>query len=170
MDSQTRRSTALPAPVLAALRLARPAYLAIAAVVVGGLAAVPGTPALAQAAGSTAERHLFGQSPVADQIGHGYIVLERSGDRIYGALYYPSSSFDCFSGQVQDSALAMTIVNSYDQEAYPYSLALAEGPAIATAAGAPAPLGLDGFYAIEQLSANDLRMLDQCRSLLNPGG
>jgi hypothetical protein len=85
-------------------------------------------PEVAQtAAASSAERHLFGQVAQPDQIGQGYMVVERSGDRVYGALYFPSSSFDCFHGQVEGTELAMTIINSYDQETYPYSVALADG-------------------------------------------
>ena len=118
---------------------------------------------------ATSDRYLFGQAPQPDQIGQGYVVLERSGDRVYGALYYPSSSFDCFTGQVQGSQLAMTIVNSYDREVYPYSLALAEGPAIAageTVAEA-VPFNLDGFHAIDSLSDNDHRILAMCHTSLN---
>ncbi len=114
-------------------------------------------------------RHLFGQAPQPDQIGQGYVVLERSGNQVYGALYYPSSSFDCFTGQVQGSQLAMTIINSYDREAYPYSLALAEGPAIATGetVSESVPFNLDGFHAIDSLSDNDHRILAMCRTSLN---
>ncbi|WP_052050876.1 hypothetical protein [Leptolyngbya sp. KIOST-1] len=115
-------------------------------------------------------RHLFGQVAQPDQIGQGYVVLERTGDRVYGALYYPSSSFDCFYGQVEGSDLAMTIVNSYDQEAYPYSLALAEESAVASsdATGNLAPFGLNGYFAIDTISDNDHRMLDTCRAVLPP--
>ncbi|PSR18851.1 hypothetical protein C8255_05140 [filamentous cyanobacterium CCP3] len=124
--------------------------------------------AVAQTAASLPEvgRYLFGQVPEPDQIGQGYVVLERTGDRVYGALYYPSSSFDCFYGEVEGTELAMTIINSYDQQAYPYSLALAEGPAVATsgATGDLAPFGLDGFFALDTVSENDHRMLDTCRA------
>jgi hypothetical protein len=117
-----------------------------------------------------ADRFLFGQTPQPDQIGQGYVVLERRADRVYGALYYPSSSFDCFYGQVQGTEMAMTIIDSYSQETYPYSLALVDGPVVATATSAsePLPFGLDGFHAIDSLSDNDHRMLDQCRSVVAP--
>lgn len=117
-----------------------------------------------------AERYLFGQSAQPDQVGQGYVVLERTGDRVYGALYYPSSSFDCFYGQVEGTELAMTIVNSYDQEAYPYSIAMVDGPVVASSNPSEvlAPFGLSGFHAIDTLSANDHRMLDMCRSTVGP--
>ncbi|MGB5973439.1 MAG: hypothetical protein WBG38_08970, partial [Nodosilinea sp.] len=111
-------------------------------------------------------RHLFGQVSQPAQIGQGYVVLERTGDRVYGALYYPSSSFDCFYGQLEGAEMAMTIVNSYDQETYPYALALANGPAVAAIEGAGelSPFSLSGFFAIDNISDNDHRMLDVCRS------
>ncbi|MBE9156563.1 hypothetical protein IQ265_06935 [Nodosilinea sp. LEGE 06152] len=117
-----------------------------------------------------AGRYLFGQVPEPDQIGQGYVVLERTGDRVYGALYYPSSSFDCFYGEVEGTELAMTIINSYDQQSYPYSLALADGPAVASssAVGDIAPFGLDGFFAIDTVSDNDHRMLETCRAAVAP--
>lgn len=128
--------------------------------------------AVAQATNeSLAERYLFGQVPQPDQIGQGYVVLERTGDRVYGALYYPSSSFDCFEGQVQGTAIAMTVINSYDPEdTYPYSLAMVEGPAVAasSASGELVPFGLDGFHALGSLSENDHRMLDMCRGVVDP--
>lgn len=120
---------------------------------------------------SVAERYLFGQVPQPDQIGQGYVVLERTGDRVYGALYYPSSSFDCFAGQVQGDEVAMTVINSYDPaDTYPYSLAMAEGPAVAAsdASGELAPFGLEGFHAIGSLSENDHRMLEVCRGVIDP--
>lgn len=152
-------------------------WLVAASVATLGVAAplASALPALAQiAAGSersAAERYLFGQTPQPDQIGQGYVVMERTGDRVYGALYYPSSSFDCFHGQVQGTEVAMTIVNSYDQEAYPYSMALAEGPVVAAgeAAGELVPFELEGFHAIDTLSDNDHRMLDMCSGVVAPG-
>lgn len=124
------------------------------------------------AAEPVGERYLFGQVPQPDQIGQGYVVLERTGDRVYGALYYPSSSFDCFEGQVQGTEIAMTVINSYDQaDTYPYSLAMVEDSAVASsdASGELIPFGLDGFHAIEDLSENDHRMLEMCSGVVSSG-
>jgi hypothetical protein len=171
-------SSALPGQ-RSRVSLYSPLNLGVAAAVAIGVAgpAMAQAPSVAPAAVAQAEsavpeagRYLFGQSAQPEQLGQGYVVLERSGDRVYGALYFPSSSFDCFYGQVQGDQLAMTIVNSYDQETYPYSLALADGPAVAAsdATGALLPFGLDGFYAIDTLSDNDYRMLEVCRATLPP--
>ncbi|HIK44506.1 MAG TPA: hypothetical protein IGR64_06405 [Leptolyngbyaceae cyanobacterium M65_K2018_010] len=114
-------------------------------------------------------QYLFGQVPQPDQIGQGYMVLDNTGDRIYGALYLPNSSFDCFQGQIQGNQLAMTIINSYSQEAYPYSIALVSDTAVASdrLSNGLAPLSLSGFYALETVTDNDLRMLEMCRAVVN---
>jgi hypothetical protein len=110
---------------------------------------------------------LFGEVSEPDQIGHGYMVLESNGETVYGALYYPHSSFDCFYGEVEGAELAMTIINSYTQEIYPYSIALVSDSAIAaTSPGSLEPLSLEGFYALEQVSDNDIRMLDMCGTVV----
>lgn len=116
-------------------------------------------------------RYLFGQVPERDQLGQGYIVLESTGDQVFGALYYPSSSFDCFHGQVESGQLAMTITNSYTQETYPYSIALASDTAVASAAATDSlqPFNLQGFHQIDDLNDNDLRLLATCQAAVTPG-
>ncbi|NJL45686.1 MAG: hypothetical protein HC922_08110 [Leptolyngbyaceae cyanobacterium SM2_3_12] len=116
-------------------------------------------------------QYLFGQVPEPDQFGQGYMVLESTGNGVYGALYYPRSSFDCFYGQVQGAELAMNVINSYSQEVYPYSVALVSNTAVASASLAEepiAPLNLSGFHQINDLSGNDLRMLEVCQGVVAP--
>jgi hypothetical protein len=110
--------------------------------------------------------YLYGQAPEADQLGMGYMVFEAVNQRLVGALYMPSSSFDCFEGQLQGSELAMMITNSYTQETYPYGVALVTEGAIASATNTLAPLTLDGFHQISTPSENDLRMLAVCKANL----
>lgn len=110
-------------------------------------------------------RYLFGQVPQRDQLGQGYIVLESTGEEVFGALYYPSSSFDCFRAQIQAGNLAMTITNSYTQETYPYSIALVSDTAVAsTTSDSLEPLSLQGFHQIDEINDNDLRLLETCRA------
>ncbi len=144
---------------LAALRRPAASLLSLTAAIALGGAVAHAEP--------TPERYLFGQSAQPDQVGQGYVVLERTGDRVFGALYYPNSSFDCFYGQVQGTELAMTIIGSYDQEPYSYSMALAEGPVVASAGSTEelVPFSLSDFYTIATLSDNDYRMLDMCRGV-----
>ncbi|HEY9763386.1 MAG TPA: hypothetical protein V6D07_12725 [Trichocoleus sp.] len=113
--------------------------------------------------------YVYGQAPVAEQLGTGYVVFETVDQQLVGALYLPQSSFDCFQGQLEGNALAMTITNSYTQETYPYEIALASDSAIASSAnGIPAPLSLEGFHQLATPSENDLRMLETCKAVLQP--
>lgn len=108
-------------------------------------------------------RYLYGEAPEPDQLGKGYMVFEVNSGQIVGALYVPSSSFDCFHGELQGNQLAMTIINSYTQEIYPYNIALSADTTVAsTQPGNPAPLQLDGFYRLDNLSDNDTRILNVC--------
>lgn len=159
-----------------ALRSGRPSNSALSSRLgrLGMLAALalgtlPGTQAaLAQAAPvfPAAGVYLYGQVPEPDQIGMGYMVFESVDEQIVGALYMPNSSFDCFEGRVEGSELAMTVTNSYDQESYPYAVALETSDAIASASSAPAPLSLDGFHQLSGPSENDLRILATCKANL----
>jgi hypothetical protein len=141
-------------------------------VAAAALPAVLSTPILAQAVPSfpAPGQYLFGQSAQPDQIGSGYIVMESNGQDLYGALYFPGSSFDCFRGRVQGNALAMTIIDSYSQEAYANSIALEPRGAIAADVlpDGLAPLNLSGFHTLSTLSDNDLRMLNVCKADLAP--
>lgn len=113
--------------------------------------------------------YLYGQAPVADQLGMGYVVFESVDQQLVGALYLPQSSFDCFQGQLEGNMMAMMITNSYTQETYPYEIALAsEGAIASTANGLPAPLSLEGFHQLSAPSENDVRMLETCKAVLQP--
>lgn len=159
-----------PTHSLSTLGLATAALVTMGAVAQAQTAEIAVAQTNAEPVLPAAGRYLFGQSTQPDQVGQGYVVLERTGNQVYGALYFPSSSFDCFEGQVQGNTLAMTIVNSYDQEAYPYTMALADGPVVAAndPSGALVPFGLDGFHALSDLSENDHRMLAICQGVLAP--
>lgn len=108
--------------------------------------------------------HLFGQSPQAAQLNSTYVVLEVNDSQVVGAFYMPHSSFDCFQGEVQAEHLALTITDSYDQARYPYSVALQQQAAVATANDAAiASVGLTGFHAIANFSETDQRILNVCK-------
>ncbi|MEB3359156.1 MAG: hypothetical protein VKK04_20685 [Synechococcales bacterium] len=109
--------------------------------------------------------YLYGQSPEPNQIGSAYAVLEVVGDRTVGAFYMPHSSFDCFYGEVRPNQLALTVVNSYEQVAYGYSVALQRDGAIASGQNAiNPPTKLAGYHRIANLSDRDRAILNTCRT------
>ncbi len=114
--------------------------------------------------------YLYGESPEPDQIGQAYMVFEVKQGRVLGAFYMMNSSFDCFSGVSEGNQLALSVVDSYTQEAHPYSLGLYH-PAAITASNFPGAdqhnITIEGFHPIPTVSQNDRRMLEVCKADLN---
>ncbi|MBE9157440.1 hypothetical protein IQ265_11480 [Nodosilinea sp. LEGE 06152] len=130
-------------------------------------AAVIGLSAMASgASGSTPGlpdgTYLYGESPVANTVGSVYFVFEAREGRLSGALYQPSSSFDCVRGTVANGALNLVITDAYDQSESPYSVALVGDAAVASTSGGSAPAQLEGMYAIATLSELDQQLLAAC--------
>jgi hypothetical protein len=109
--------------------------------------------------------YLYGQSEQPEQIGSQYMVFQVDHGQIVGAFYMPYSSFDCFYGKIESDKMALTIVNSYEQTRYPYAVALQPTDSVAMAGSETlAPMGLEGFHAIANVSSNDQRILSTCKA------
>ncbi|NJO50072.1 MAG: hypothetical protein HC840_12255 [Leptolyngbyaceae cyanobacterium RM2_2_4] len=113
--------------------------------------------------------YLYGQSPEPEQVGAAYMVFEVNNNRVVGAFYMPYSSFDCFNGQFAAEQLELTVINSYEQTAHSHSVALSENSSVATTGSAIAPVGLEGYHRIQQISENDQRILTACQADLGEG-
>ncbi|EKV01475.1 hypothetical protein Lepto7375DRAFT_3646 [Leptolyngbya sp. PCC 7375] len=123
-------------------------------------------PLLAQAAPSVSTPlsngiYLFGEQPLPDQLQTAYMVFEAQADEVVGAFYSPHSSFDCFRGSVENAQLSLAITETYSQEEYDYALDL-EDTAVAGPGGRQ--FAIEGFYQIDTVSDNDLRMLNTCQA------
>jgi hypothetical protein len=149
---------------IAALGIAAPAALSVESapnkVAKASNPMVPAT-AIAQLPNGV---YLYGQSAEPEQLGQGYFVFEVNHGDVVGALYMPRSSFDCAKGAFKDDQLALTVTNSYDRTTNPFEIALEQTANVAstTAPGKPA-VGLEGFYRINQVSDNDMRILNVCK-------
>ncbi|HEY9625776.1 MAG TPA: hypothetical protein V6C84_00605 [Coleofasciculaceae cyanobacterium] len=110
--------------------------------------------------------YLYGQSQVAEQMGSAYMVFEVNQGKLLGAFYMPRSSFDCFYGNLEADRVALTVVDSYEKSAYPYDVALETSAPVAMAGEETisAPVGLEGFQRLENLSENDQRILSTCKA------
>ncbi|MBW4494598.1 MAG: hypothetical protein KME26_16230 [Oscillatoria princeps RMCB-10] len=86
----------------------------------------------------------YGESAEPEQIGKVYMVFEVRRGLAIGAFYMPSSSFDCFYGSAWPQRLDLTIVSSYEQTTYSYSVPL------------------DEFQPVPTVSDNDERILRVC--------
>lgn len=135
--------------------------LATAAAAVIGLSAMA-----ASASGSTPTlfngTYLYGESPVAETVGAVYFVFEAKDGQVSGAIYQPSSSFDCVRGTVGNGALDLVITDAYDQTESPYSMALVGNSTVASTSGGGAPTQLEGMHAIATLSNLDQHLLATC--------
>lgn len=108
--------------------------------------------------------YLYGQSPAAAQPGSIYMVFEVTGRQTVGGFYMPSSSFDCFSGDISSTRLDLTVIDSYEQTSHPYSLAVQTQPVLA-AGQAGAEFSINGFTRIEALSEIDEHILETCQTV-----
>jgi hypothetical protein len=105
--------------------------------------------------------YLYGESSEPDRVGKAYMVFEVQNDRAIGAFYMPSSSFDCFYGNIEPNRLAVTVVNSYENTTYAYALPMEQYP---IASNQPTgDLEFQGFHRIAEVSDNDRRILEMCK-------
>ncbi|HIK23642.1 MAG TPA: hypothetical protein IGQ16_08275 [Thermosynechococcus sp. M3746_W2019_013] len=88
--------------------------------------------------------YLFGESPQPQRVGRSYIVFTVQDRKVYGALYLPNSSFDCFRGTVGDRQLQVTVLPTYEEEPY------------------QAEIDLLSFYSLPRLSPSDRAILATC--------
>lgn len=126
----------------------------------------PNTVALSaetQVSGLEDGNYVFGQSEEADQIGSTYMVMTVESQRVLGAFYQPSSSFDCFQGYITGNQLALVVQDSYDQSNHPYNLALETSSSeVAARIGTSSSLVPSGFHQLEALSELDHTILETC--------
>jgi hypothetical protein len=112
--------------------------------------------------------YLYGESSTPQQIGSAYMVFEVNDRQVVGAFYMPSSSFDCFHGDIQANQLALTVTSSEDQQSYSYSLAMQPSGTVATVGNVDvAPAEIDGYHRIATVSAMDHQILAVCKADAN---
>lgn len=89
--------------------------------------------------------YLYGEAPQPNQIGKGYALFRHHQGTVVGALYYPRSEFDCFKGSIQANTLDIQSMGAYDSAVVALEINLAD------------------LYPIQQISANDQRLLAVCQ-------
>jgi hypothetical protein len=108
--------------------------------------------------------YVFGESSTAGQLGVTYMVFQVRSQQVIGGFYQPSSSFDCFQGQITHQELTVTVLPSFEESAYPYSLALEASGQVASQAGVMDTLVPAGFQAVPELSETDQLVLAACQA------
>ena len=106
------------------------------------------------------EVYLYGETDVPNVVGKEYIIFETVGNQTIGAFYLPQSEFSCFSGRFSGAKLNITLVDSYDNQKYKYSLAL--NPSGLTASKQPM-MGAPTYQPLGKISDNDRKILNTCK-------
>jgi len=91
--------------------------------------------------------YLYGQSAKPAQIQQEYFVFELQDNKVTGAFYMPSSSFDCFQGRLQGGKLDLNITNSYEEAAYSHSVRLQD------------------YQPVSLMSQKDQKILSACKNV-----
>lgn len=113
----------------------------------------------------TSQTFLYGEVSEPDQLGKAYLVFEKAGHQVVGAFYQPRSSFDCFTGTLENDRLALNVEETYTGQQFNYSVALNPATAIAATGNVgDLPLQLQGFEPLSEISANDQRILSTCKA------
>lgn len=89
--------------------------------------------------------YLYGDSPQPNQLTRNYVVFERSNGKVVGAFYSPQSEFTCFAGDLQGTRLEVETLVPEEAETQAVKAQLAN------------------LYPLQQMSANDQRILAVCR-------
>jgi hypothetical protein len=106
---------------------------------------------------------LYGESDRPDEVGKEYLILEKVGNKTIGAIYMPQSDFSCFYGRVKKSELNITLIDGYNGQQYNYGLSLHSRGL--TASKMPM-MGTPTYHPLGQISDNDRRILESCKSQL----
>jgi hypothetical protein len=106
---------------------------------------------------------LYGEADRPDEIGKEYLILEKVGNKTIGAIYMPQSDFSCFYGRVKKSDLNITLIDGYNGQQYNYGLSLHSRGL--TASKMPM-MGTPTYQPLGQISDNDRRILESCKSQL----
>ncbi len=137
--------------------------LATATAAVIGLAAMASPGAAGSNPGWPNGTYLYGESETANTVGAVYLVFEVRDGQLTGAVYQPSSSFDCVQGSVGSDAFDLVVTDAYDQTESSYSVAMVTDATIASTGGG-VPTGLEGMHEIATLSELDRQVLASCAS------
>lgn len=111
--------------------------------------------------------HFYGKSTNRDQLGSEYLIFEVKNNQLIGLFYMPSSEFNCFYGKVNQDNISLSILDPYDNNIYPYSIALENSSPLASEGeNLVKNLGLSGYHRIENYNESDLQMLNICQGEL----
>jgi hypothetical protein len=109
--------------------------------------------------------YFYGESPVRDEIGKNYLVIEVKKTQVLGAFYLPSSEFSCTFGKLENKKLALTVIDPYDGSENLVSMLMQKKVETANRSEKiPNLISPQGFYQIQDLTDNERKILDVCKA------
>ncbi len=86
-------------------RSPRYSFVRMGAMLMFSLLSVLPVSATAETLDSDPQTYVYGDTEQASQVGNGYVVFQRRGQKVVGAFHYPRSEFSCFVGKMADQRL-----------------------------------------------------------------
>lgn len=108
-------------------------------------------------------RYLYGEQSAVAQVRTTYMVFEVMEGQTVGAFYQPHSSFDCFYGEISMRALDLTVIDSYEESLYTYSLPIQ--PMLMASQGSRAEFTIANLVPVADPSDTDRQILSICRNV-----
>lgn len=120
--------------------------------------------------------YLYGESSQPEQIGKEYMVFEVRRGRVIGAVYMPSSEFNCFYGTLQSQKLDLIVANPFAETADSSPpenrrntefAAVGNFPSIGNGddpVSFPYSVSLQNYQRVSRVSENDQRILGTCKA------
>ncbi len=107
---------------------------------------------------------VYGTSPIAQQWGQDYMVLQVDFDNhVQGAFYQVDSEYACFSGEIHNGKLDLAVIDPYEQVAYAYQLDYTAQGYLANGGDRPVLQFIpEGFQPINVPSELDYALLQEC--------
>jgi hypothetical protein len=91
--------------------------------------------------------YLYGEAPQPDQIGKGYVLFQQKNQKVVGALYYPRSEYECFTGSRKQSLLDIQAIGAYEANVVELTINLSQ------------------LHPIPVISKNEQRILSDCQQI-----
>ncbi|ANV88106.1 hypothetical protein [Picosynechococcus sp. PCC 7117] len=113
---------------------------------------------------------VYGTSPVAQQLGQDYMVLQvNDNNRVQGVFYQVNSEYACFSGAINNGKLDLAVLDPYEQVAYDYQLDYVAKGFVAAGGDRPTlQMVPAGFQPINVPSELDYALLKECADFQTP--
>lgn len=108
---------------------------------------------------------LYGSSQQPGQFGKRYIVFEKQGGKVVGAMYMPSSEFNCFQGTLDRSGEIAMTVKGYAGDISPTQVASRDGlPQDSGLTNYAYAVTLQDYYQLGSIDKNDQGILKSCKA------